>query len=133
MENFGDRKNVYYYTRDHEWISFRGSVAYVGVCAFKLTGIKQIQQIEFEQINNFKKAGELLAIVHSGEYKIPIYMPVDGKIYVCNDELSGDNRNILIQQPEQAGWVAIIFPASPDEREGLLLHEQYLLNNKPVF
>ena len=36
-----------YYTKDHEWISFQGAVAYTGVCTFKLIGFKEIQQVDF--------------------------------------------------------------------------------------
>ncbi|HEX9510205.1 MAG TPA: hypothetical protein VF939_06960 [Puia sp.] len=133
MKNSREIKNDLYYTHDHEWVNFRGSVAYVGVCAFKLTGIRQIQQVEFERSRNSKKAGEILAIVLSGEYKIPIHMPVDGEVLSFNEELLGDKLNILLEQPEQTGWVAFIFPSSLQGRNDLLLPEQYLINNKPLF
>ncbi|MBN9383565.1 MAG: hypothetical protein J0H74_22595 [Chitinophagaceae bacterium] len=126
-------ENILYYTHDHEWINFQGSLAYVGVCAFKLTGIKQIGRIEFDDSGDMKRAGDLLAIIHSGEYKIPIHMPVDGEVLTYNPELSNDWRNMLLQQPEHIGWVAFIFPHTLYEQNGLLSPEQYQAMNKPIF
>ena len=122
-----DKKDLYY-THDHEWVDFRGSVAYVGVCAFKLKGIKHVQQIEFEINNGFKKCGEVLATVLSEDYSIPIHMPVEGKILNLNELLLKDGYDILLQQPEQNGWVALIVPSSPYDRYGLLMPEQYKMN-----
>jgi glycine cleavage system H protein len=38
-----------YYTKDHEWIDFRGAVANTGVCNFKLLGFKKIHQVQFKE------------------------------------------------------------------------------------
>jgi len=132
MKMLQEFQNALYYTHDHEWIDFQGPVAHVGVCAFKLTGIKQIRQVEFKQGRDLKKAGEILAIIHSGEYKIPIHMPVDGEILSYNEELSSDKQNILLEQPERSRWVAFIVPSVPHEQNGLLSPEQYQAKNKPL-
>jgi|SRR5579859_1511738 len=101
METPRAPKNELFYTRDHEWINFRDSVAYTGVCAFKLTGIRQIRQIEFANCENFKKAGEILAVIFSGDYQIPVHMPVDGEVICYNEALLGGNQEILLEQPER--------------------------------
>jgi len=133
MKKFQEFQSALYYTNDHEWINFQGPVAHVGVCAFKLIGIKQIQQIEYEQDSDLKKAGEILAIIHSGEYKIPIHMPVDGEILSYNEEFLGDRQQILLEQSERHRWVAFIVPSAPHEQSGLLSPEQYQEKNKPLF
>ncbi|MDO6430363.1 hypothetical protein Q4E93_07190 [Flavitalea sp. BT771] len=126
-------KNALYYTHDHEWINFQGAAAYVGVSALKLTGIKQIERVEFDRSADMKRAGDLLAIVHSGNNKIPVHMPVDGEVLTYNQELSGDWRNMLLQQPERNGWVAFIFPHTLYEQSGLLSPEQYQEMSRPGF
>jgi glycine cleavage system H protein len=133
MKNSRGFESALYYTRDHEWIKYQKSVAFVGVCAFKLTGIKQIQQIEFKQSSDLKKAGEILAIIHSAEYKIPVHMPVDGEVLGYNEELSDLPQDILLLQPELNVWLAFIFPSAPHERNGLLSPEQYQAANRPLF
>lgn len=133
MKNSQEYKSVLYYTLDHEWINFRGPVAYVGICAFKLTGIKQVDRVEFNHSGDMKRAGDLLAIVHSGEYKIPVHMPVDGEVLNYNAELSSGRRDVLLRQPERNGWVAFIFPHILYEQSGLISPEQYEAINKPIF
>lgn len=133
MNNPPGLKNDLYYTHDHEWIDFQGSVAYVGVGAFKLTGIRKIQRVEFAGCGDRIKAEDVLTTIFSVEYKITIHMPVDAEVLCYNEQLSGDNREILLQQPEKNGWIAFIFPISSVDRKDLLLPEQYLLKNKRLF
>lgn len=56
-------KKDQYYTKDHEWIHFQGTVAHIGICGFKLTGFKQIQEIKFIEPSGFKKQGEVVATI----------------------------------------------------------------------
>ncbi len=118
-----------YYTKDHEWIDYQGAVAYIGVCGFKLAGFKEIQQIGFREPSGFKKRGTVIATIKYNDYEIEAHMPVDGKIVRINETLSG-NRNLLLQQPENNGWIALIAPSLPYERKDLLLPKQYRMNGK---
>jgi glycine cleavage system H protein len=116
-----------YYTNDHEWIDFQGSVAYIGVCQFKLSGIKEIQQIVFAENSDLRKQGEIIASIHFDDYQIPVHMPVEGKIITINDLLLTDNKNLLIQQPENNGWIALAVPGQLNNKRGLLSPEEYSL------
>jgi glycine cleavage system H lipoate-binding protein len=53
--------NNLYYTVDYEWIDFQGAIAYVGVCSFKLTGFKEVQQLIFNDAPGSRKKGEVIA------------------------------------------------------------------------
>lgn len=128
MENSA-YKNLYY-TKDHEWIEFQGSVAYVGICSFKLTGFREVQQIIFNIRSGFKKQGEVIAIIKNKDYQIEAHMPVDGKIVQPNDILLSANPNTLLQHAENSGWIALIVPSQPYERKDLLLLKQYQMNSK---
>jgi glycine cleavage system H protein len=114
-----------YYTSDHEWINFQGSVAYVGICPFKLKGIQKIERLVLEEESGLKKKGERIATIHYDDYTIPICMPVDGKILNINNKLTGGEHNVLLQSPDQLGWIARVSPTQPYERKGLLQSEQY--------
>jgi glycine cleavage system H protein len=118
-------KRDLYYTNDYEWIDFLGSVAYIGVCSFKLAGIKNIEKIEFSDENNLKKSGELVASIIYDDYKIDVHMPVSGKVISINDAILSGNANIILKEPETAGFIALIIPTSPYEREGLIIPEKY--------
>jgi len=122
-----------YYTKDHEWIDFQGSLAYIGVCSFKLLGFKEIQQITFNEPSGFKKQGDVIATVEYNDYKIEAHMPVDGKLVQVNDLLLSGDQNILRQDPENIGWIALIAPSQPYERKDLLPPVQYRMNSKSKY
>lgn len=122
-----------YYTTDHEWISFQGAVAYTGICAFKLTGFKKIEQIRLEETGLLLSKGDKLATVHYGDYIIEAQMPVDGRIIEFNETLESGNTDALLRFPESTGWIAKISPARPYEREGLMLPAAYQMNGKSKY
>lgn len=122
-----------YYTNDHEWIGFQGTVAYIGICSFKLSGFKEIHQINFTEPSGFKKKGDVIATIIYNNYRIDAHMPVDGKVIQVNEILLSGDRNILIQHPENSGWIALIVPAQPYERKDLLLPKQYQMNGKSKY
>lgn len=123
------KKNLYF-THDHEWIDFQGSVAYTGICRFKLTGFRNVQQMKFDEAPGVKKKGEVIASIHYNDYKIEAHMPVDGKIIQINDHFLEGNYELLLHNPENLGWVALIIPFQPDERNGLLLPKEYSMHTK---
>ena len=120
-------KKDLYYTRDHEWVNFQGSIAYIGVCSFKLKGIKQVEKIVFAEDTGFKKQGDTIAIIHFDDYRIPVAMPVDGKILNLNQWLINGQQEVLLQDAESSGWIALIVPSQPYERKNLLQYSQYNL------
>jgi len=102
-----------YYTNDHEWIAFQGTVAYTGVCHFKLLGFKEIHQIRFNEPSGFKKKGEVIATIIYNDYRIEAHMPVDGKVIQVNEILLSGNRNELLRHSENTAWLVQIVPAQP--------------------
>src|SRR5688500_2340697 len=91
------RKDLYF-TNDHEWIDFHGSVAYMGICSFKLIGIKAIEKIDFVEAGKLFKANEVIGSFYYNEYKIDIHIPVAGRILSLNEALSSENADILLAQ-----------------------------------
>lgn len=118
-------KRNLYYTKDHEWIDFQGSVAYIGVCRFKLSGFKEIHKIEFREISDLMKRGEVISSIQFDDYQILVHMPVEGKIISINDLLLTEERDVLLQQPEHNGWIALIVPSNLIDKRGLLSPEEY--------
>lgn len=117
-----------FYTNDHEWIDFQGAVAYVGVCSFKLTGIKEIHQVIFSENPDLIDKGEAIASIQYDDYRILVHMPVVGKIISFNDILISDDKSILLQQPEDKGWIALIVPDQCKESTRLQSPEDYKLS-----
>lgn len=125
------KKNLYY-TDDHEWIDYQGSVAYVGVGAFKLKGILQIEEIVFSNNEGSRKKGDIIATLQYDDYRILVHMPVDGKVVSLNEALLSGDRDLLLQQPENNGWIALIVPDNPKERQGLILPDQYKFHSPKI-
>lgn len=129
METQNLIKRNLYYTNDHEWIDFQGSVAYIGVCRFKLSGFKEIHKIEFEEISAQIKQGEIIGSIQFDDYQVLVHMPVNGKIISINDLLLTEEKNILLQQPEANGWIALVVPGSLNDKSGLLTLDEYKMRN----
>jgi glycine cleavage system H protein len=125
METPNQIKRNLYYTNDHEWIDFQGSVAYIGVCRFKLSGFKEIHKIEFREISDLIKRGEVISSIQYDDYQVHVHMPVEGKIISINDLLLTEEKEVLLQQPENNGWIALIVPSSLTDKTGLLSLEEY--------
>lgn len=128
LRTINSNKN-HFYTKDHEWIEYNGQVAYVGVCDFKLIGLKKIQKIEYGDLSGILQQGHVLATIFSDEYRIMMHMPVTGKIIEYNLKLLTEPEMIL-KQAQKGGWIAKINPSSPYNRNGLLQPEQYQLSIK---
>src|SRR5258708_5552415 len=93
-------KRDLYYTKDHEWIDFQGTVTYIGICRFKLVGFKEIHQINVNEPSGFRKRGEVIATIVYNDYQVEAHMPVDGKLIQINDMLVSGNPNVLLQDTE---------------------------------
>ncbi len=125
METDITRVRDLYFTAHHDWIDFTGLKAYTGITGFKLLGFRAIDSIKFHVISGFKQKGDIIATICYRDYQIEAQMPVNGKVLLFNQVLQSENRNLLLQEPENDGWIALILPAEPNERKGLLLPEDY--------
>lgn len=110
-----------------------GIVAYTGICKFKLTGFKQIEEINFNEPAGFKKQGEVIATVKYHDYLVHAHMPVDGKVLKVNEKLVSGNPDILLDCSEGTAWIALIVPSMPHDRSNLLLPKQYRMNGKSKY
>ena len=126
-------KRNLYYTRDHEWIDFQGSVAYIGVCAFKLKGIRHIQKLQLTKSHGMITSGQLVATIFYDDYNIPVHMPVDGELLGFNEALSPESWHFLLDEPETRGWIALIVPSNLHERKELIHTEHYELLKQGKF
>ena len=115
----------HYFTTEHEWIDFQGAVAFIGVCNYKVSKLKTIEKIVFPKSSGIKKKGDVLAVIYTKNGRIPVHMPVDGKILnLKNIEILTDLENFL-QQSEKDRWLAFIGLSQPYERKGLMQIDQY--------
>ncbi len=112
------------FTDKHDWIDINGSVGFVGISAFKLTGIKKIDSIRWHKLKGILESGTLVAEIHSGDYIIPVHAPVKGNFLGPNPQLE-NNLNLIIESPQNKGWIFFVSPARFSNREPLLTLEDY--------
>jgi glycine cleavage system H protein len=117
--------NDLYYTQNHEWIDFQGSVAYIGISRFKLIPQKSILQVVCIETADLIKKGEPIASIQYADYQILVHMPVDAKIISLNDLLSTANKDEWLHQNEMNSWIALVVPDQLHDKAGLLSVEEY--------
>ena len=122
-------KKDIYYTNHHEWIDFQGSRAYIGLCSFKLSGFRDIHQITFNPSFGFVQQGAVIASIKYYDYVVEMRMPVDGKIIQLNPLLLNGGKQLLLEQPEDNGWIALIVPEEQYDTTDLLTPDQYKEKN----
>ena len=122
-----------YYTRDHEWIDFQGTGAYVGVSNFKLIGFREINEVIFEGTKSLVKKGEIVAWIRYKDYKIEILMPVDGSIVQINKVFLGKDLKQITAHLEKSSWIFSIIPTNYYGREDLIPIEEYMALIKNEF
>jgi glycine cleavage system H lipoate-binding protein len=125
MSKLNNSKRDLYYTNRHDWIDFQGSVAYIGATMLKVMQVSQEFKLKYVDNHGFARKGDIFAHFESDGSTVPVHMPVDGKIISLNDIFLEGNAQVLIDQPENKGWLALIAPTKPYERDGLLQPEQY--------
>lgn len=108
-----------YFTPDHEWIRFEGSVASAGLSFFKLTGYRKISAYFLTDQEGMLEAGTPIASFEYGDYAIDMQMPVKGRILGWNRSLLDEPASIMLDSINQFTWIARIMPAMPFERSGL--------------
>jgi glycine cleavage system H protein len=114
-----------YFTTDHEWIWFEGSLATIGLASFKLTGYKKIAAYFLVDPEGPIKAGTTVASFEYGDYVVDLQMPVTGRILEWNKSLFGESPVHMLESINQFTWIARILPASPSDKAGLLQATQY--------
>src|SRR5687768_8992013 len=117
-----------YYTHYHEWIILQRSSAYIGLCSFKLSQLRKIHQIAFTDNSNFLFQGTTIAMVKYYHYIVEMRMPIDGRI-VQNNEVLLRERNLLLEQPENNRWIALIVPSRATKKLSHLTPKEYTEKN----
>jgi glycine cleavage system H protein len=122
-----------YFTKDHDWIDFRGTCAYVGVSNFKLIGFGEMHEVIFNDPINFKKKGEVIAWIRYKDYKIELCMPINGTVVQINKIFSNKDRKSIADHLEKSGWIFTVLPSKPYDRYDLIPLTEYLAMIKALY
>jgi glycine cleavage system H protein len=112
------------FTVSHEWIDINGTVGFIGVSAHRLKEIKNITNIKWHNHKGIIEKGVLVAEIHTADQIIPIHAPLNCKFLGQNQKLAG-NLNLIIESPQDHGWVFFVTPLKFSHQEPLLSPESY--------
>ncbi len=126
MHNTSVSRPRIHFTKEHQWIDFNGTVAFIGVSKFRLTGIRHIDSIRWMSAKGTLEKGTLIAHICSGDDVIPVHAPLHCKFLGPNAKLS-NNPNLILESPQDQGWLFFVTPLKfqPKDKEELLQPEAY--------
>ncbi len=111
------------YTPTHEWVSFDGNLATVGITDYAQDMLKDIVFIELPDVGQAVKAGKNLAVIESVKAVSDVFSPIDGRVVEINEVLL-DQPELLNSDPYGAWVVKIEFEAGY-ENPSLLEEKEY--------
>jgi len=112
------------YTEDHEWLSFEGDTATVGVTDFAQGELGDIVYVEIETEGDIIEAGEVFGTVEAVKTVSDLFMPLSGEISAVNESLEDEPEKVN-NDAYGEGWMIKIKLSDPANREGLLTAEAY--------
>ena len=112
------------YTKDHEWISFDGSVATIGITDFAQSELGDIVYVDLEDVGSEFDQDEVFGSVEAVKTVSDLFMPVKGEVLEHNEELE-DNPQLINESPYDKGWMIKVKVENPSDVESLLTSSAY--------
>lgn len=92
------------YTKDHEWVRIDGDIVYVGITDFAQSELGDIVYVEFPEIGDAKKAGDVFGTVEAVKTVSDLFMPISGEIIEVNTHLN-NSPELVNKSPYEEGWM----------------------------
>lgn len=112
------------YTKEHEWIRFEGTHAYVGITDYAQGELGEIVFVEVETIDQTLAQGEVFGTVEAVKTVSDLYLPVDGKVIEFNSELE-DAPELVNDDPYGKGWLIKVDLTNSSQFDNLLSPAEY--------
>lgn len=112
------------YTKEHEWIRFEGTHAYVGITDYAQSELGEIVFVEVETIGQTLAQGEVFGTVEAVKTVSDLYLPVDAKVVEFNSELE-DAPELVNDDPYGKGWLIKVDLTNSSQFDNLLSPAEY--------
>lgn len=112
------------YTKDHEWISWDGEVATVGITDFAQGELGDIVYVDINTVGQEVAANEVFGTVEAIKTVSDLFLPVRGTIIEFNDGLNTDPSNVN-NDPYGNGWMVKVKPSNPADIDALMSAADY--------
>lgn len=94
----------FFYSKSHEWVSFEGEVATIGITDFAQSQLSDITFVELPEVGTTFAAGDEAAVVESVKAAADVYAPIAGEIVEINPVLE-DAPETINADAFGAGWL----------------------------
>ena len=112
-----------YYTKDHEWVLIKNSIATIGITDYAQKELGDIIFIEFPSIGENYEYGEAMGTIEAVKTVADLFSPIRGSILEVNMKLEDDPTPVNTD-PYESGWIIKLNIASNDASH-LLTPDQY--------
>lgn len=102
-------KNGYFYTKEHEWVSFEENVVTLGVTDYAQKMLGDVVFVDLPEVDAEITKDESFGVVESVKAVSDLYSPITGKVLEVN-ELLGDSPEMLNDDPYDEAWLVRIEP-----------------------
>lgn len=113
-----------FYTKDHEWISFDGDHAMIGITDFAQKELGDIVYLDITTLNETVAKEDVFGTVEAVKTVSDLFMPMTGTIVEVNAMIN-DNPELVNKEPYHNGWIIKIKVIDPSEKSELLSAEAY--------
>lgn len=113
------------YTKDHEWVELTGDIATVGISTYAAEQLGDVVYAELPAVGKSFGQGDDMAVVESAKTASDVYAPISGEIVEANNEIAGENWQIINDAPEAGGWFVKLKVADKSQFDALMDQAAY--------
>ena len=93
-----------YYTKDHEWVLIKNSIATIGITEYAQKELGDIIFIEFPPIGKKYEYGDAIGTIEAVKTVADLFSPIRGSILEVNMKLEDDPTPVNTD-PYESGWI----------------------------
>jgi len=112
------------YTKDHEWISFDGDHATIGITDFAQKELGDIVYLDITTLNDTVEKEKVFGTVEAVKTVSDLFMPITGIVLEINSMINS-NPELVNKEPYTNGWIIKVKVTKPEEKSELLSANTY--------
>ena len=121
-----DVKDGFLYTKDHEWAAPKADGIEVGITAYAVDQLGDITLVNLDvKVGDSVQAGKSFGTIESVKTLSDLFSPVSGTITKINAELES-HPELVNEDCYGKGWMVLIAPSNPAEKDELLPPSAYV-------
>lgn len=94
------------YTKDHEWIDLKkDGTAVIGITDYALEQLGDVVFLELPKVGDALKKGDSFGTIESTKTVSDLYAPANGEVLDVNKVLTGEQYDVLTDDPYGQGWL----------------------------